>query len=149
LKWSQCSDPDGDEITYKLYIATEPSFLGVDPLTFPAPQGPPQARLLGYPAVALIVLGVAISGFSRRRRRVGLFIALIATAALCLCTLPSFGGGESRDAFFGKVNKAEPTDERHSVQGLQPGTAYYWKVVAEDGNGGQAESDTFCFTTRK
>jgi hypothetical protein len=33
------------------------------------------------------------------------------------------------------------------VSGLQTGTTYYWKVIADDGYGGVAESDVSTFST--
>ncbi|KAF2955854.1 hypothetical protein [Marinitoga sp. 38H-ov] len=71
LEWS-CSDPDGDTLTYDLYINTEP--------------------ILTTPVIS------------------------------------------NYDKTFYNIN-------------LNPGTTYYWKVVAKDGNGGENSSDIYSFTT--
>jgi hypothetical protein len=40
------------------------------------------------------------------------------------------------------------TNMTYQVSGLNNATTYYWKVVADDGKGGQASSPTGSFTTK-
>ena len=35
-----------------------------------------------------------------------------------------------------------------SVADLEPGKAYFWKVIVEDGNGGTVESETYRFEVK-
>ena len=45
-------------------------------------------------------------------------------------------------AFYVGRNRSSSAILAKSVPGLESGTAYYWKVIAEDGKGGTTESET-------
>ena len=46
------------------------------------------------------------------------------------------------------IGNAVVADISNTVSGLKSGTTYYWKVVADDGKTGTAESDIWSFTTK-
>ncbi len=52
--------------------------------------------------------------------------------------LVSCGGGDNNGS----------DEVSYTVSELSPGTTYHWKVVADDGNGGRAESEVRNFTTQ-
>lgn len=143
--WNRCTDPDGDTVTYKLYIGTDPSFAGISPIIVASLSGSVKyyAMVSGYPIGVIALLGiVTIGGFSKKRKKIG-FLILTAMFVIGL-TLTSCGGG-------GGGGSGTPSDNggtvSHIVSTLQKSTPYYWKVVADDGNGGVTESDTYSFTT--
>ena len=92
-----------------------------------------------------LILGVALSaGLSRRRRVLALILVGLVVMGILLisCGTSSSGGGNQDD-------KGQAQEEAsYTITGLAEGTTYYWKVVADDGNGGRSESETWTFTTQ-
>jgi hypothetical protein len=64
------------------------------------------------------------------KKKPGLLI-LLALAILAAVMMAYFMCGRSGGSNFKEVSS-----------GLQPGKAYFWKVITEDGKGGAAESET-------
>ena len=66
-----------------------------------------------------------------------IIVGLFAGGALVSCSKKSSGVG------------AAITDEVvHTLSALSPGTTFYWKVVADDGKGGAAESEVRSYGTQ-
>ena len=96
-----------------------------------------------------IMLGFIMPGGILSEVTLGL--VLNAIFFFSLMTLFSFlliscgGGGGDTSA----VNPPPTSNEvTKTLTGLQSGTTYYWKVVADDGKGGVAESEVRSFTTQ-
>jgi predicted MFS family arabinose efflux permease len=85
------------------------------------------AALLGCVLFAVLIF----MGMKNRRGLLGL-VAIAILAAIIL-------------AFY--IGWTKTTLSR-AVSGLESGKAYYWKVIAEDGKGGSAESETRRFTIK-
>ena len=98
----------------------------------------PLAKAGGFGA-GLILAGFAIVGGVTSRRKIFFVIAvlLISGSVVTACKKKS---SETPPAPAGLTTRA--------VTDLQPGTTYYWKVVADAGSGGATESVTWSFTTR-
>lgn len=144
LKWNKCSDPDGHQVSYRLYIGTDPNFTGINPIILASISNSlSYAVVSGYQIGIIALFGiVVISGLSRRRKKVGfLIVAVIFIGGLLLGSCGGGGGGPT-------PIPTPPSDEiTQNISGLNSGTKYYWKIVADDGNGGVVESNIYSFTT--
>lgn len=148
LKCDEATDPDGDTITYKLYIGTDPSFAGVNPIILASMSGNiSYAVASGYQIGVIALFGiVVIGGLSKKRKKIGfLIVTVIFIGGLFLGSCGGGGGGGSSSG--GGDGTPGATGVSYTVENLQTGTTYYWKVVADDGNGGVTESDIYSFTT--
>ncbi len=146
LKWERSTDPDGNAVTYNLYIGTDSSFAGTSPITLAAISSTVDyASVAGYPAITIFFV-MAFRGFLKRRKRI---VYLLRTVTFVLVLFfASCGGGGGGGSSSSSVSAGNGGEYSYTVSNLQFNTAYYWKVVADDGNGGQTESDTYSFTTR-
>ncbi|MBI4653917.1 MAG: SBBP repeat-containing protein [Nitrospirae bacterium] len=145
LKWDKSTDQNEDTITYKLYIGTAPSFTGVDPIILASiPNNSSYAIASWYQVGAIALVGfIFIGGLSKKRRKIEfLIVTLIVAGGLLLgsCGGSGSGGGSDNQSPVG-------AEVSYTVENLQTGTIYYWKVTADDGNGGVTESDIYSFTT--
>lgn len=139
LKWSQLPDVDGDAVTNLVYLSTAEDFSGVTPIEVVAVDSAGRGVLLAGGGGLMVFLGVAV-GLKRRNRR--LLVSCLAVAALMM--LLSCGGGGGGGGGGGPVGELRS----QSIQGLAANTVYFWKVAAEDGLGGRAESGVMSFSTR-
>lgn len=130
FKWDKATDKDGDPITYSIAV-------------WPVNDGPnnnnaipvsTKTGWLGRRDNCVLIVGViglllfAVAFFMGWRKKPGLLIllALVILAALIAAYL-----------LCGRAKTFT-----HSFTNLEAGKAYYWKVIAEDNNGGTAESET-------
>ncbi|HKL25817.1 MAG TPA: choice-of-anchor D domain-containing protein, partial [Desulfuromonadales bacterium] len=126
FSWLPASDADGDALSQELVYATDAEFTAPDTLPLP-----PAAALLGAGGLLLAGLGI---GLSRRRHRLAGYCLL----AGLLLTMVACGGGGDDDSDDGPDL---PADAQSSiVEGLVPGTTYYWKLVVRDAWGAKTES---------
>lgn len=91
-----------------------------------APLGGHRDQLL----IALLVLLLLLLILIVRARRRGALVLLALVVAVLLALVFYLGRGKP------------VTQLSREVAGLQPGKAYFWKVVAQDGKGGLVESET-------
>jgi len=70
-----------------------------------------------------------------------LIITTIITTGMLLTSCGGGGGGGGGDG------TRAPAEVTHTVSGLAPNTTFFWKVTADDGKGGTAESAVRSFTT--
>ena len=144
FSWKKSLDPDNDAITYHFSYSTDQNF--TTPQTVDV-AGAKSAGLLfaglGSLGGGIIMIGFVAGTGSRRSRITTLgIIALILIGTLF--TACGGGGGSSTP-----VTTPPPTDQvSTTVTGLAANTTYFWKVVADDGKGGLASSETFSFTTQ-
>ncbi len=136
--WSKSSEPDGDDIVYHLYVCEDSEFTGCEQIDVSLNELNKHTSDL-----AILFLGVPFAGMLTRKRRMLVLViaALLASSAFNAC----------READNGAVRsfpKKVVADFSTTVTGLKPGTTYYWKVVADDGKTGTAESDVWSFTTK-
>lgn len=139
FRWKKSVDPDGDAVTYDLYVCENQSFTGCYParLSSVDTKSSSAASIVGY-AAGLFVIGLIVSDGLSRRRKILLLLAVVLVFGMLFV---SCGGGGAPSP----VIKDEVT---YTMPGLNAGTTYYWKVVADDGKGGRTESAVWHFTTR-
>jgi CSLREA domain-containing protein len=137
LSWNKSADPDGDAVKYHITICTDQNLTAGCQAVEVAPAGLLVAGL-GSMGSGIILFGFVAGGGLKRSRKLMLVIpALLLTGAL----LTACGGGGG--------TPTTPTGQASTtVTGLAANTTYFWKVVADDGKGGLATSDTFSFKTQ-
>jgi hypothetical protein len=128
--WQQGADPDGDTVQNSLLISKFADFR--ESAVLPANSASVGRGAAVWGCAALLAGGA----ICRRRGRKALWGLLLAGVLL----LGSCGGDGGSSGAGGL--------ESQTVSGLEGGTTYYWKVSAEDGVGGVAESVTRSFSTR-
>lgn len=128
LSWTPATDADGDVVTHTLLLADNQQFS--NPRTF---QDHTVAMFLGGSFLALTIL---------RRRRLVLSLSLV----VLVVWLTSCGGGGGGGDGGSSSPEPSATISSISVDGLQSGTTYYWKVIAEDDRGATTQSETRSFS---
>ena len=146
LLWKQSRDPNGDSIRYQVLVCTDPDFSDCPPREVDATN---EVAAASPRMIAGLAGGLALFGFMAstvRTRRTGRLSGpmLLIAAALLLHACSGGGGGFLPDD--GPL--PGPGETGLNVSGLSGGTTYYWKVVADDGNGNSTESGSRQFTTR-
>jgi hypothetical protein len=146
FKWEASSDPDGDTIEYELYYCEDPDFTNCtqQKITTAKTEKVIYAGIGGLGA-GLMLFGAMFSGDISRRRKI---LLLIAGMILSLSLLTSCGGGGGGGGSSSGGNTSSKNEVTYTVTDLNPGTTYYWKVVAVDSNGGSSASATGEFNTR-
>ncbi len=140
LVWEASTDPDLDPVSYFVTLCDNAAFDNCEPIGTTATQTQEikQAAFSGPSAFAALGLVLALIGFSSRKRRLAFLLVMLLSLGL-FATAVSCGNGGS-----GAVSG--PTDYQPDTA-LEAETTYYWKVIATDGRGGLATSDTWSFTT--
>lgn len=144
FKWNKAQDPDGDTVTYKLSYCANQDFIGCEPVKVASPvlQGVYYAST-GSTAELLLLGMLMAANIKVRKRTVSLIAAIVITGGI----LMACGGGSSGGDSLG-ISLESDSDISYTVNGLNPGTAYYWKVTAEDGKGGATESSMRSFSIK-
>jgi hypothetical protein len=139
LYWNRATDPDGDSVTYDLFVCTDSTFEACPSPENSTPIASASAGGEGYLAWALgaMALGLAFAGGLGRRR----WIALLLAAALLAGVLLVACGDDDETTRI-------RSDLSFTVSGLQPDTTYFWKVVASDGVD-STDSAVRSFTTKQ
>jgi Big-like domain-containing protein len=137
LQWIKAKDADGEEVTYHVWYCTNPGFVGCNPVDAPASPSlhDTLAGLGGYGA-GILLAGIAIAGGVRSRKKLFFFIAILLISGMAVTAC----GKKSSDSGIDPATISTKT-----ITGLHAGT-YYWKVVADDGNGAQIASETRSFS---
>jgi Big-like domain-containing protein len=147
FQWVRSTDIDGEPVTYNLWFCTNPGFLGCNPVQVTSTTVTAGSSLRNTPAglggygAGMLLAGFAIVGGVRFKRKIFFFIAVLAISGMMVAAC-----GKT------KTNTVTATPDpstliTKSVSDLKPETTYYWKVVADDGNGALIESETRSFTT--
>lgn len=137
FQWTAAVDADSDAITYRHLVW--PTHEGPD-TNLATPVGGKGGDGLRCGLIALLI-GLAVwlllwLLFRKKLSRVALallflLVLLVALLAYFLCGRAKGGSGLQQ-----------------TVETLQGGQAYYWKVLVEDGKGGVTESETYRFEVR-
>lgn len=125
FSWISATDADGVALSQTLLLADNRDF--IDSRSFTATA-----------AATLFFGGIFLAFVATRRNR---FAALLLTLA-ALLWLASCGGGGGGSS--GSINTGDSNILSVSVSDLSPGQ-YFWKVRAEDSQGGGSESDVRSF----
>jgi hypothetical protein len=155
LQWIKSTDTDTETVTYHIYYSTDPSMVGCSQVDVASAgtatssnasgTASPFAGFGGYGA-GMLLAGFTVAGGVRSRRKIFHMIALLLITGMAATAC---GKKSSSKAELTPGASAPPVGlVTKSLSGLQPGTTYWWKVVADDGNGGNAESATWSFTTQ-
>ena len=146
FRWEASSDPDGDAVDYELYYCEDPDFTNCtqQKITSAKTEKVIYAGMGGLGA-GLMFFGAMFSGDISRRRKL---LLLIAGMLLSLSLLTSCGGGGGGGSSSGGNNTSTKEEVTYTAKDLNPGTTYYWKVVAVDSNGGASPSSTGEFNTK-
>lgn len=146
LIWEKTSDPDGDTVSFEVTYCENADFTGCSPVSvaFNSEKVIFYAKAGGSFA-GLILFGMIFAGGPETFRK---RIIILATLVLIAVGASNCGGGGGGDK--GSSQTVSPADDEvgYSVSGLKSGTTYYWKVVADDGKGGQTSSATWSFQTQ-
>ncbi len=139
-RWKKSQDLDGDAVTYRVHYCLNQDFSNCTPYTV-AVNGAPKAffTYAGLPGLMLIgaIFAVPLSG--RKKFMLLMISVIIIGGGVVACS----GGGSDGD-----VAPAASDELSLQMSGLKAGATYYWKVVADDGKGGTAESAIWSFTAQ-
>lgn len=139
--WKKSADPDGNPVNYKVLYCKNGSFTGCSPVDVnPASQqGASFQTTLVFPLslslFAIVLCGGRISG---KRGMLCVIFAMAVCVALSLNACSSSSTSTTEE---------NPSVMTQRAQGLDRDSVYYWKVIADDGQGGSSESVTVGFQT--
>jgi len=124
FKWDESTDSDGDTVTYSFYLCSNQSFTGCTADIV-------SSKTTQIAGIGIFFFATLMTGFPRRK------VLPIIVLVLIMASCGGGGGGSSGGGNTGSTG----TSITHTVStsGMTAGT-YYWKVVADDGNGGTASS---------
>jgi hypothetical protein len=128
LRWTRSVDPDGDSLLYRVSYSTDPEFFENTQLLIVPETEARAGALLGFGLLALLLSAL------RTGRCHSLFAFLLLSILLFSC---------ASDV------EQDPSVLSVKISQLPPTTTYYWKVEADDGRGGTAESEVRRFNTTR
>lgn len=139
--WKKSTDPDGNPVSYRVQYCKNASFTGCFPVDVDAAstKGAPFQAALAFPLLLGLFAMVLSGGGSNGKRRI---LCVIFVVAVCFAL--SLNACSSSSTNTTEENASVMTQR---VQGLDRGSVYYWKVIADDGQGGSSESVTVGFQT--
>ncbi len=148
--WKALTDPEGQEVTYQLWVCKDGDFDACAPTTITATVTQRLAAVAGGVGVGLSLLAF---GFTRQGRRrlviVGATLLIGGSGALAACGSSSSGTGSSTDGSSTEVVTscaAVASDEVcYDISSLEKGD-YSWKVIALDGDSQSTVSPVMTFT---
>ncbi|MDH4183185.1 MAG: CSLREA domain-containing protein [Nitrospinota bacterium] len=149
--WRKLTDLDGDTVTYYLYACSGADFADCKVIDMVVGNGDDfvTTRLsygMGASGAALLLIGF---GFTHggRRRIVVLIAALVLTSSAVFVACGAGGGSGNNGVTVTACADAAADALCREKFNLAPGD-YQWKVLADDGRGGQADSESRAFTVK-
>jgi hypothetical protein len=135
FRWIQSTDPNNASITYKIYYCSTPGAADCTPVTVAHRSS---TGMFYAGGAGLFMIGMTFfSGLKGRKRNVLLLLLIF---VLCIGgTVISCSRNDGPESW-------PPNYSVHTAQGLNAGTTYYWKVVADNGIGTKS-STVQSFTT--
>lgn len=143
--WAKCADADGHPISYKVYIDTDPSFTAQPPAIVQASSGTNNISFAGVGSLVGLLSVIALRRGRKGRRKIFMLVSILLVTSVFLGSCGGGGGGGGGSS--NSTTSIPPSNVIKTVTGLTPSSTYYWKVVADDGQGGVSESDTYNFKT--
>lgn len=144
FRWRKCSDPENNPVNYSLFVSENPDFAGDTPILV---QSSSFAVYYADTSMGIIFFGIALAGGIRKINKASLL--MLAVFAALMISFSCGGGGGSSGSSGGSGDAPVPANEVSlEVSGLAAGSVYYWKVVADDGNGGVVQSEKRSFMTQ-
>jgi len=147
LIWSSSTDPDLDPVTYILSYSEQPDMGHGISIEVQSLKG--IKFYYAWTNTMMLLSGTFFIGLAGKRKKISLLLII----GILVFMLNSCGSGNgSGNENLNNEDSLEstlyfPDSITQTIHGLKPGTTYYWKVVADDGNGGVAESETHSFST--
>ncbi len=153
FRWKPSTDPIGGAVSYEHCLRENDSnFTGADCTSIDQ-----TASLLnkgvrvagwGLSGTGLLLLGMALFGGMKSKGKVGFLIAMMVTAGMLLVSCGGGGGGSGSPGDGDGGGGGSASEVTRTVSGLNPGTSYFWKVIAKNGAGESAENGIRSFTTQ-
>ncbi len=147
FRWKKSIDPDGDPVTYYLYYDNDRDFTDTTPLVVTSLESGDiyYAGIAGYGAgLVLLVMIPFLVHAGRSRKKILTVVLIIIMAGILLISC-----GDVNDVISDFTDPfLDNSSGSRTVSGLASGATYCWKVVAEDGDGGESESSVNCFETK-
>jgi len=146
LIWEKSTDPDGGDISYQVIYCENSGFTGCSPVNVAVISNMAiTIASAGAPLSGMLFFGMVFAGGAREKlkKQLGFVVVMVVFLSITAC-----GGGGSSSSGGPSPNIPGANEVAYSVNGLSPATTYYWKVIANDSNGGITESDTWSFTTQ-
>ncbi|MBN4079549.1 chitobiase/beta-hexosaminidase C-terminal domain-containing protein [Beggiatoa alba] len=153
LIWKKSVDPDGDRLSYQVIYCDNASFTGCSSVAVAfLTNNTVVVASVGSSLTGLFVLGMLFAGSNQRTRlkkQLALIMLIAIFAGMSSCGGGGGSNGDGNEGGGGDDPITPAADEvGYSVTGLQSATTYYWKITANDGNGGMTESTVWSFTTQ-
>jgi hypothetical protein len=140
FEWNQSTDPDGDPVTYDLYVCEDDTFATCAPVNatpITASAGNRSGFVFAAASLGMLFFGTVLAGGIGRRKKTALLLVMALAAGLIFFSCSDDDNGSS--SLHGQVSFA--------ASNLAAGSTYYWKVVASDGQD-STDSVTRSFTTK-
>jgi hypothetical protein len=143
--WKALTDPDGDEVTYLLYICLDGDFESCTPTTVTATVTQRMAAAAGGIGAALLLVGFGFTRGGRRYFSILMALLLITSSVSIMACGKSSNSSSTTGTVLLECTDAGIDEVCDEALNLAPGT-YSWKVVGSDGKGGTTESHVRTFT---
>jgi hypothetical protein len=134
--WNECTDYDGDDLTYELHISEYADFYDSRVINVASASSG-----VAYAGAGLVFMGIVFAGVAGGRKRTALLLVMLVIAASLLFSACGDGNNKSSDG-----DAAPVADITCDVSGLEAEATYYWKVTVSDGTD-TTESETWTFST--
>jgi hypothetical protein len=147
FQWEESIDPDKDPVTYYLYYSEDADFSDDTPVIIASLENN-NVHYAGVGSFGTVLIVIALFTFfiaiAKNRKRITVLITILIIAGMLLTSC-----GEVDDLLGDIIPflKDVTNGVSRTVTGLVTGGSYCWKVIADDGSGGQSESGTNCFGT--
>lgn len=151
FKWNRATDPDGDTVSYDFYLCTNSSFTACGPVNVAvnALSETQLAGLLGgLGGSGFLLAGLMGAGRAQHKKFKAMLAIVMLLSLLGSCGGGGGGGGSGGSGGNGNGGGGNDNTVTHTVTMLTSATQYYWKVVAQDVNGGNTSSAVYTFTTQ-